>query len=144
MKVTLKKGLICKIYCVMTKYIKGCVVHRHILPNRFCRKYGIAHYFCKEVLVTYIFFMMNAQLCKFFEKKKIDDNTKHNKHIVKMLTLQEYIGKVNKLLIFSFPIFVLFCILFVSHMPAPTELKNPPPKMEKPLIYEVKSTRVRL
>ena len=61
-----------------------------------------------------------------------------------MLTLQEYIGKVNKLLIFSFPIFVLFCILFVSHMPAPTELKNPPPKMEKPLIYEVKPTRVRL
>ena len=61
-----------------------------------------------------------------------------------MLTLQEYIGKVNKLLIFSFPIFVLFCILFVSHMPAPTELKNPPPKMEKPLIYEVKPTRVRV
>ena len=61
-----------------------------------------------------------------------------------MLTLQEYIGKVNKLLIFCLPIFVLFCILFVSHMPAPTELKNPPPKMEKPLIYEVKPTRVRL
>ena len=61
-----------------------------------------------------------------------------------MLTLQEYIGKVNKLLIFSFPIFLLFCILFVSHMPAPTELKNPPPKMEKPLIYEVKPTRVRV
>ena len=29
-------------------------------------------------------------------------------------------------------------------MPAPTELKNPPPKMEKPLIYEVKPTRVRV
>ena len=29
-------------------------------------------------------------------------------------------------------------------MPAPTELKNPPPKMERPLIYEVKPTRVRV
>ena len=61
-----------------------------------------------------------------------------------MLTLQEYIGKVKKLLIFCFPIFVLFCILFVSHMPAPTDLKNPTPKMEKPLIYEVKPTMVRV
>ena len=75
--------------------------------------------------------------------KKIEDNTKHNKHIVKMLTLQEYIGKVNKILIFCFPFFVLFCIFFVSHMPVPTELKNPPPKMEKPPIYEVEQIEVR-
>ena len=63
--------------------------------------------------------------------------------IVKMLTLQEYIGKVNKILIFCFPFFVLFCIFFVSHMPVPTELKNPLPKMEKPPIYEVEQIEVR-
>ena len=60
-----------------------------------------------------------------------------------MLTLQEYIGKVNKILIFGFPIFVLFCIFFVNRMPVPTELKNPPPKMEKPPIYEVEQIEVR-
>ena len=61
-----------------------------------------------------------------------------------MLTLQEYSEKVNKLLIFCFPIFVLFCMFFVSQMPVTTELKSPPPKMEKRLIYELKLTRVRV
>ena len=61
-----------------------------------------------------------------------------------MLTLQEYIGKVNKILIFCFPFFVLFCIFFVSHMPVPTELKNPPPRMEKPPIYEVEQIEVKV
>ena len=82
--------------------------------------------------------------CANFLRKKIDDNTKHNKHIVKMLTLQEYIGKVNKILIFCFPFFVLFCIFFVSHMPVPTELKNPPPKMEKTQISEVEQIEVKV
>ena len=61
-----------------------------------------------------------------------------------MLTLQDYSEKVNKLLIFCFPIFVLFCMFFVSQMPVTTELKSPPPKMEKRLIYELKLTRVRV
>ena len=61
-----------------------------------------------------------------------------------MLTLQEYREKVNKLLIFCFPIFVLFCMFFVSQMPITIELKTPPPNMEKPLIYEAKPTRVRV
>ena len=71
---------------------------------------------------------------------KVDTLTEHNKQ--KMLTLQEYIEKVDKFLIFCFPIFVIFCILFVGQTSVPTELKNPPPKMEKPPIYGVKSTRV--
>ena len=61
-----------------------------------------------------------------------------------MQTLKEYIEKVNKILIFGFPIFVLFCIFFVSQKPVPTELKNSPPKMEKPPIYEVKQIKVKL
>ena len=61
-----------------------------------------------------------------------------------MPTLQEYIGKVKKILIFCFPFFVLFCIFFVSHMPVPTELKNPPPKMEKPPIYDVEQIEVKV
>ena len=61
-----------------------------------------------------------------------------------MPTLQEYIGKVKKILILCFPFFVLFCIFFVSHMPVPTELKNPPPKMEKPPIYDVEQIEVKV
>ena len=61
-----------------------------------------------------------------------------------MLTLQEYSEKFNKLLIFCFPIFVLFCMFFISQMPVTTVLKTPPPKIEKLLIYEVKHTRVRV
>ena len=61
-----------------------------------------------------------------------------------MVTLHEYSKKVNKLLIFCFPIFVLFCMFFVSQMPVTTKLKSPPPKMEKRLIYELKVTRVRV
>ena len=75
-------------------------------------------------------------------RKKINNSTKHNKYIVKMLTLQENIGKVKNFLIFCSPFFVLFCIFFVSHMPVPTELKNPSPKMEKPSIYEVEQIEV--
>ena len=60
-----------------------------------------------------------------------------------MLTLQEYSEKVNKLLIFCFPIFALICMFFVSQMPVITELKAPPPKMEKLLLYGLKPTRVR-